>query len=162
MKQGFKLNAGVTAMNVFSEQQGVRERQPLTEQFSGTWSIGYAFDRAGLSIDYTGYVYSPMDLPTLTTEDFVDPRPAQSPWYSIQNLQCTKRFDNGLTCYAGAKNLLNWTPWDHLPPGVSYMGNTQDPFEQNTPPGELVFDPAYVYGPNQGIRGFVGLRWALN
>ena len=162
VKEGFKLNAGVTAMNVFSEQQGVRERQPLTEQFSGTWSIGYAFDRAGLSIDYTGYVYSPMDLPTLTTEDFVDPRPAQSPWYSIQNLQCTKRFDNGLTCYAGAKNLLNWTPWDHLPPGVSYMGNTQDPFEQNTPPGELVFDPAYVYGPNQGIRGFIGLRWALN
>ena len=107
MKQGFKLNAGVTAMNVYSEQQGVRERQPLTEQFSGTWSIGYAFDRAGLSIDYTGYVYSPMDLPTLTTEDFVDPRPAQSPWYSIQNLQCTKRFDNGLTCYAGAKNLDN-------------------------------------------------------
>ena len=162
VKEGFKLNAGITAMNVFSEQQGVRERQPLTEQFSGTWSIGYAFDRAGLSIDYTGYVYSPMDLPTLTTEDFVDPRPAQSPWYSIQNLQCTKLFDNGLTCYAGAKNLLNWTPWDHLPPGVSYMGNTQDPFEQNTPPGELVFDPAYVYGPNQGIRGFVGLRWALN
>jgi outer membrane receptor for ferrienterochelin and colicins len=162
MKQGFKLNAGVTAMNVFSEQQGVRERQPLTEQFSGTWSIGYVFDKAGFSIDYTGYVYSPMDLPTLTTEDFVDPRPAQSPWYSIQNLQCTKRFDNGLTCYAGAKNLLNWTPWDHLPPGVSYMGNTRDPFEQNTPPGELVFDPAYVYGPNQGIRGFIGLRWSLN
>ena len=162
VKEGFKLNAGITTMNVFSEQQGVRERQPLTEQFSGTWSIGYAFDKVGISIDYTGYVYSPMDLPTLTTEDFVDPRPAQSPWYSIQNLQCTKRFDNGLTCYAGAKNLLNWTPWDHLPPGVSYMGNTQDPFEQNTPPGELVFDPAYVYGPNQGIRGFFGLRWALN
>ena len=162
VKQGFKLNAGATAMNVFIEQQGVRERQPLTEQFSGTWSIGYVFEKVGLSIDYTGYVYSPMDLPTLTTEDFVDPRPAQSPWYSIQNIQGTKRFDNGLTCYAGAKNLLNWTPWDHLPPGVSYMGNTQDPFEQNTPPGELVFDPAYVYGPNQGIRGFIGLRWALN
>ena len=57
---------------------------------------------------------------------------------------------------------MNWTPWDHLPPGVSYMGNTQDPFEQNTSPGELVFDPAYVYGPNQGIRGFIGLRWALD
>ena len=55
-----EMEAGVTAMNVFSELQGVRERQPLTEQFSGTWSIGYAFDRAGLSIDYTGYVYSPM------------------------------------------------------------------------------------------------------
>ena len=34
MKQGFKLNAGVTCER-FSEQQGLRERQPLTEQFSG-------------------------------------------------------------------------------------------------------------------------------
>ena len=67
-----------------------------------------------------------------------------------------QRFDNGLTCYAGAKNLLNWTPWDHLPPGVSYMGNTQDPFEQNTPPGELVLDPHTCTGRTKAFAVSLG------
>ena len=46
-----------------------------------------------------------------------------------------------------------------MPDGVFYLGNTLDPFEQNTLDGQLVFDPAYVYGPNQGIHGFLGLRY---
>jgi len=29
-------------------------------------------------------------------------------------------------------------------------------------PYALTFDPTYVYGPNQGIRGFLGIRWRLN
>lgn len=29
-------------------------------------------------------------------------------------------------------------------------------------PFALTFDPTYVYGPNQGIRGFFGLRYRLN
>lgn len=161
-RRSLKLLAGITALNVYTERQGVRERQALTEQFSGTWSIKYTIDKAGLSIDYTGNVYSPMELPTQTAGDFIDPRPSQSPWYSIQNVQFTKTFDNGAECYLGVKNLLNWTPWNHLQSGVSYLGNTLDPFQQNTPPNELVFDPAYVYGPNQGVRGFCGLRWTLN
>jgi len=28
-------------------------------------------------------------------------------------------------------------------------------------PYGLTFDPDYVYGPNQGIRGFLGLRYTL-
>ena len=93
--------------------------------------------------------------------DFIDPRPAQSPWYSIQNIQLTMQLDDRVECFGGVKNLLDWTPWKNLPEGVSYLGNTADPFEQNTPEGELVFDPAYVYGPNQGIRGFFGIRYNL-
>ncbi len=157
----FKILAGVTAMDVFSVQDGVRERQELTEQFTGTWSIGYNLKRIGLSVDYTGNFYSPMDLPTQTTGDFTDPRPAESPWFSIQNIQLTKKVDDKMKLYGGVKNILNWTPWQSLN-GVPYLGNPADPFELNTPPNSLVFDPAYVYGPNQGIRGFVGLRYSLN
>ena len=29
-------------------------------------------------------------------------------------------------------------------------------------PYALTFDPSYVYGPNQGIRGFLGLRYSIN
>ena len=49
-----------------------------------------------------------------------------------------------------------------MPEGVRFLGNTADPFELNPQEGELVFDPTYVYGPNQGIRGFLGARVLLN
>ena len=159
--KNLKMNAGFTMMDVYSVQDGVRERQLLTERFTGTWSIGYNFDKIKMSVNYTGNIYSPMDLPTQTTDVFIDPRPAQSPWFSIQNIQVTKEFGERIEVYGGVKNLLNWTPWNSLN-GVPYLGNTADPFEQNTPPNSLVFDPAYVYGPNQGIRGFLGIRYTFD
>ena len=160
--EDFTLRVGVTGMEVFTEDNGVRKRQELTERFSGTWSLGHHVHRWDLTLDYTGSVYSPMDLPTQTTADFLDPRPAQSPWFSIQNLQLTHARGEKLEWYGGVKNLLNWTPWQHMPEGVRFLGNTTDPFETNPQEGELVFDPTYVYGPNQGIRGFLGVRVLLN
>ena len=156
------LRVGVTGMEVFTEEGEVRKRQELTERFSGTWSLGYHFHRWDLTLDYTGSVYSPMDLPTQTTAEFLDPRPAQSPWFSIQNLQLTHARGEKLEWYGGVKNLLNWTPWKHMPEGVRLLGNTADPFELAPQQGELVFDPTYVYGPNQGIRGFLGARMLIN
>lgn len=155
----FKLRTGATLMNVFTVEDYLRERQELTEKFSGTWSIGYRYEKAKLEVNYTGNIYSPMELPTMSDGDFIDPRPAQSPWYSIQNVQVTKKLSNSLECFGGVKNILDWTPWKNMPDGVFYLGNTLDPFEQNTLDGQLVFDPAYVYGPNQGIHGFLGLRY---
>lgn len=158
--KNLKILAGVTFMDVFSVQNNVKERQELTEQFTGTWSVGYKFKKIGLSIDYTGNIYSPMELPTQTTETFTDPRPAESPWFSIQNIQLTQKIGKKMELYGGVKNLLDWTPGKSLN-GIPYLGNPADPFEQNTPPNSLVFDPAYVYGPNQGIRGFFGLRYTF-
>ena len=40
-------------MEVYTVEGGVRERQELTEQFSGTWSIGYTFEKANLEVNYT-------------------------------------------------------------------------------------------------------------
>jgi outer membrane receptor for ferrienterochelin and colicins len=158
--KGLKMLVGATAMDVYSVQDGVRERQELTEQFSGTWTISYKFRGIGLSLDYTGNLYGPMELPTQDSESFEDPRPSTSPWWSIQNLQLTKKLGDQFEVYGGIKNLLNWTPWRNL--DASYLGNTSDPFERNTPPDVLVFDPTYVYGPNQGLRGFLGLRYTLD
>ncbi len=158
--KGLKMLVGATAMDVFSVENGVRERQELTEQFSGTWTLSYKIRGAGLTIDYTGNLYGPMELPTQDSEEFDDPRPDTSPWWSIQNLQVTKKVNDQFEIYGGLKNLLNWTPWRNL--NASYLGNTADPFERNTPPEVLVFDPTYVYGPNQGLRGFLGLRYTLN
>lgn len=104
--------AGATAMDVFQREDDgsgelVKMTQLLTEKFTGVWSVSYSFQRIGLSIDYTGNLYGPMKLPILGP---MDPRPAYSPWWSLQNIQVTKKFNNGLEIYGGVKNLLNFTP----------------------------------------------------
>jgi len=168
--KNLKLLAGFTAMEVYSVDGGIKERQELTEQYTGTWALSYEFKKIRLSLDYTGNIYGPMELPTLGDND---PRPAQSPWWSIQNLQIVKKFGARLEIDGGVKNLLNWTPWKGM--AVEMMARPQDPFDQNVVfdasgqavatagnPNGLTFDPAYVYGPNQGIRGFFGLRYSFD
>jgi outer membrane receptor for ferrienterochelin and colicins len=165
-ENGFKILAGATWMDVSLTEKGETLRQLLTERFSGVWNIGYAFGNSGFSVDYTGNVYGPMRLPLLGD---LDNRAAYSPWWSVQNIQVTKQFPKGWEVYGGVKNLLNYTP-----PSNS-IARPFDPFDKNvqfdengqviaTPdnPNALTFDPTYVFAPNQGIRGFIGVRWIVN
>ena len=163
---GLKVLAGATYMDVYSKAGSVKTRQMFTEKFTGVWNIGYQFPKWGLSIDYTGNVYGPMRLPLLSA---TDPRAPLSPWWSIQNLQLTKKAGRGFEIYGGVKNLLDFTPDKGNP---FLIARTNDPFDKQvafdaggqalvTPdnPYGLTFDPSYVYAPNQGIRGFLGIRW---
>ncbi|UXP30790.1 TonB-dependent receptor [Reichenbachiella agarivorans] len=160
---GLKALIGLTVMDVTLTEEGEKVRQLLTERVSGVWSIGYTFGASLLSIDYTGNLYGPMRLPLLGEGDN---RPEYSPWYSIQNIQISKKFVNGLEIYGGIKNLLNFTP------PANSIARAHDPFDQQVisdqngqviptaeNPHALTFDPSYVYAPNQGIRGFFGLRY---
>lgn len=157
----FKLLGGITLMNVYSvDDELIIKRQELTEKFTATWTIRYFFKNLNLSFNYNGNLYSPMILPTQDSESFDDPRPSKSPWWSLQSIQLIKNFEGNLQLYFGIKNLLNWTPWKNL--NSPYLGNTKDPFIRNTPSNVLIFDPSYVYAPNQGIRFFVGIRYGLN
>lgn len=165
-----KFNGGITLMDVFqmNDENGtlVKARPVLTERFNGVWAVTYTFKKANLSIDYTGNVYGPMILPTLGP---LDPRPSQSPWWSLQNIQLTKKFGEQWELYGGVKNLLNY-----LPP-ANAIARPFDPFDKQVKfdasgqviptadnPYALTFDPNYVYAPNQGIRGFLGVRYTLN
>ena len=165
---GLKLILGATYMDVSNVENGVKTRPYLTENFTGTWSASYKINSMNLAIDYTGNVYSPMKLPLLSE---TDPRNPYSPWYSLQNIQLTYTGIKGFELYAGIKNLLNFTPKQNNPFLIS---RTEDPFDKNvqydsngkvlvTPdnPYGLTFDTTYVYGPNQGIRGFIGLCYNL-
>ncbi len=109
-----------------------------------------------------------MRLPLLGN---LDPRREYSPTWSIQNIQFTFNKFKNLEIYAGVKNLLNWTPNKGNP---FIIARANDPFDKKvqydtngavlaTPenPFALTFDPGYVYGPNQGIRGFFGFRYNL-
>ncbi|MDG1332528.1 MAG: TonB-dependent receptor [Crocinitomicaceae bacterium] len=165
---GLSIQTGATLMDIYSISNGVRSDQILTEKFTATWAVSYEVPRTQFSIDYTGNVYSPMRLPLLNE---LDPRPEYSPWWSIQNIQVTyKGFDNW-EIYGGVKNLLNWTPGKNTPfllarandpfdNGVTFDGNGDAVATANNPYG-LTFDPSYVYGPNQGIRGFLGIRYSF-
>lgn len=165
---GLKFILGATYMDVSNVENGIKTRPYLTENFTGTWTVSYKINPIKLIIDYTGNVYSPMKLPLLSD---TDPRNPNSPWYSLQNIQFTYSGWKNFELYAGIKNLLNFTPKRNNPFLISRI---EDPFDKNvqydsngkvlvTPdnPYGLTFDTTYVYGPNQGIRAFFGLRYNL-
>ena len=165
---GLKFILGATVLDNKNVQDEISERPFLTERFTGTWSVSYKIQPWNLLLDYTGNVYSPMKLPLLNE---YDPRNPNSPWYSIQNIQFTYTGWKNFEVYGGIKNLLNFTPKQNNPFLIS---RTNDPFDKNvqydsagkvmvTPdnPYGLTFDTTYVYGQNQTIRGFIGLRYNL-
>lgn len=153
-QSGLTINFGATLMDVSITENGIKSKQLLTEKFSGVWSISYQFKGSGIKLDYTGNIYSPMELPTLGEND---PRAEESPWFSVQNIQLTKRFGSKWEIYGGVKNFLNFTP------AANSILRSFDPFDTNLDPAkpELTFDPGYVYASNQGIRAFAGFRYTV-
>jgi outer membrane receptor for ferrienterochelin and colicins len=177
---GLKFIVGATVLDNKNVEKGISQRPYLTENFTGTWSVSYKIQPWNLSMDYTGNVYSPMDLPLLSE---YDPRSPKSPWYSIQNIQFTYSGWKNFEVYGGIKNLLNFTPKQNNPFLIS---RANDPFDKNVqisdgtavgihgkvvPQGQIIdtsdnpyglsFDTTYVYGQNQTIRGFFGLRYTF-
>ncbi len=165
---GIKGSLGATFQDVSQKENGVKTQQILTERFTGVWSFSYKHYKTNLKLDYTGNIYGPMRLPTLGE---LDPRSDYSPTWSIQNIQLTYDGISDFEAYVGVKNLLDWTPNRGNP---FIIARAEDPFDENVQfdnegqvvatqdnPYALTFDPAYVYGPNQGIRLFFGLRYTL-
>ena len=165
----FKIMFGGTLQDVSNIENGITKRQILTESYSANWGFSYTIWPWNLTLDYTGNLYGPMRLPTLGDND---PRRDFSPTWSIQNIQFSYSGMKNFEIYAGVKNLLNWTPNNGNP---FIIARANDPFDKEVTfdtngnavstsnnPYALTFDPTYVYGPNQGIRSFLGVRYALN
>ncbi|MBF6641552.1 TonB-dependent receptor [Flavobacterium sp. J49] len=165
---GIKALIGFTFMDPKNVKDGITTQPVLTEKFSMNWALTYDIPDWFLSIDYTGNLYGPMRLPLLGP---LDPRDEYSKPWSLQNIQFTYKKFRNFELYAGIKNILNWTPNKGNP---FLIAGAEDPFDENvdydangnvmaTPsnPYALTFDPSYVYAPNQGIRGFLGLRYTL-
>lgn len=151
---GLKIMAGATAMQVYRVEKGEHHPQLFAPPLSGTWTLSYPVHRWGLNIDYTGNFTSPMHLPVLPN----DPRPEQSPWFSIHNIQLTRTFRGGFELYAGVKNLFGFYPRGEV------ILRAFDPFDKqievNNPYGHT-FDPTYNYAPMQRQRLLLGLRWTM-
>lgn len=150
---GFKAIIGGTYMNVYSVEKNVRTPQLHAPDFSGNFTLSYTFVKTGISIDYTGTIKSPMHLPIVPN----DYRLEQSPWFTIQNIQISKKLKNGIEFYGGVKNILNFTPSDPIL-------RPFDPFDKHITennPNNYTFDPSYNYAPMQGRRFFIGIRYNL-
>ncbi|SMC62305.1 TonB-dependent receptor [Pedobacter africanus] len=158
LTNGLKIIFGGTYQDVATYESGVKKQQILTEKFSGNWAVSYKIRPLKLTLDYTGNIYSPMRLPLLNE---LDPRKEYSPTWSIQNIQLTFGGFKKIELYGGVKNLLNWTPNRGNP---FIIARANDPFDKHPEvdnPYNLTFDPTYVYGPNQRIRGFMGVRLTI-
>ncbi|ULQ53493.1 TonB-dependent receptor [Flavihumibacter fluvii] len=174
VQKGLRLTAGITLQEVSSTQnaetgQKTTARQMLTERWSGTWTISWNFGKTGWSADYTGNIYGPMLLPLISD---LDPRSPQSPVWSLQNIQVTKKWKNGIEWFGGVKNLLNFTPSQNMD---FIIARAEDPFDKQVVrdsngrvvvtannPYALTFDPNYVYAPNQGRKIYAGFRYTYH
>lgn len=144
------LRAGATWMAVFErvkDEEGQQQRveQLFTPRFSAVFGATYRWKRVDATLNWTGRVVGPQQLPTFA-EGFE--RPTVSDWFTVQHLQLTKCFDKlGLEVYTGVKNLWNYTQ-------DSPLIHPQAPFSAE-------FDTSYAYGPLQVRRYFLGIRWSL-
>lgn len=156
-----RINAGITLMDVFKQEpnsDGNMERvqQIHAPRISGTYQASYTVSKWNVLVDYTAQYFGPMRLPILPN-DF---RPAYSPWFSIHNVQFTKKFTSGLQLYAGVKNLFNFIPLNPIMRPFDPFDKTANDVVAN--PNGYTFDPSYNYAPLLGVRAFFGVRFMWN
>ena len=150
------VNLGATFLDVFQKfnDENTKSQQIHAPKWSGTYALSYQFKHQ-LTVDFSGQFYGPMRLPVLEN----DYRPEYSPWYTLMNIQVSKKFKNGFEMYGGIKNLLNFTPKNPIMrPFDPFDKNVDDPI--NNPNG-YTFDTTYGYAPMQGIRSFFGVKYNL-
>jgi outer membrane receptor for ferrienterochelin and colicins len=153
-KNGLKSSLGATFVRSYIHENNERQAQIQTPYLTLNYTLSYTIPRWNIGIDFTGYINSPMILPTLPN----DYRPTHSPWFNISNLQLTKKWKNGLEIYGGLKNIFNFIPREDP------IMRPFDPFDKKIHidnPNAYTFDPSYNYAPIQSIRGFIGLRLSL-
>ena len=132
-------------MDVYSiNENGMEEKELFVPSFSGVFSLSYQLNKYDASIDWAGKVYGPMSLPT-----YAKPfnRADKSPWFTLQHLQLNKKLNGKLSTYFSVKNIFNYTQ-------DSPLIDSNNPFGDN-------FDTSYAYGPMQGRRILIGIRYNL-
>ena len=161
---GLKINFGATFIDSKIISNNKSEYPYLTEKFSGNYQLSYSFYKPKINVDISGTVIGPMKLPLLGDMDI---RAPYSPVINIINVQATYAIRT-IEIFAGFKNILNFKPasnsiarsFDPFDSGVEFGANGQVIATVNNP-NALSFDPSYVYYSNQGINGFLGIRYFI-
>lgn len=150
----WRILAGATWMEVFTEQAGERSDLYFAPSWSGTFTASYQISLKW-SADLTAQMNGPMRLPVQPN----DYRPEYSSGYALVNLQGTHRINAQFELYGGVKNLLDFVPEDPLMRPFDPFDKLADDPVSN--PNGYTFDTSYMYAPLQGARAFLGLRWVI-
>ncbi|MCB0699701.1 MAG: TonB-dependent receptor [Chitinophagales bacterium] len=161
LNEPLKISMGVTYMDVYlNEDDGTgalqRTQQLYAPKWSGNFIVSYTFPRRLLTIDLTAKWNGPMRLPVLQN----DYRPEYSPFYTIANLQATKKLTKNFEVYGGVKNLFDFVPKNPIIRSFDPFDKYADDPVSN--PHGYTFDPSYNYASLQGARGFLGIRYTID
>lgn len=151
-----------TLLNSKVVEDGIARIPYFTESININYSYGQSIVKSSIRVDLNGQLIGPMHLPLLGP---LDPRPNNSPWMHVANIEVQKQF-NEFTFSIGVNNLFNNKPWSESIARPFDPFDKEVVFDQNnrpvpTPnnPNALSFDPSYNYMSQQGIRSFVSIQW---
>ncbi len=133
---------GVTVQDVSLVEDGVREAEFFSPDFTGTWTVSWTFP-GEVGLDWTGRMVGSMRLPEYP-EPFA--RATRSRVWSVHNLQGTWTVGGGTQVYAGVRNVFDFTQGSPL-------------VDPGRPFGEA-FDTNWVWGPVAGRSLTLGVRVA--
>jgi outer membrane receptor for ferrienterochelin and colicins len=134
-------NIGLTFQDAFVVNGGERTPIVFSPRVQGVFTLSYRLPRATGSIDWTGRVLGPIQLPHF------DGLPSRSGWFTEQHLQATARMRPGVELYAAVKNVFDYVQRDAIIDPAHPFGND--------------FDTARVYAPLQGRRVLAGMRYTI-
>ncbi|MDX1618155.1 MAG: TonB-dependent receptor [Balneolaceae bacterium] len=136
-----QYSIGVTLQDVYQQEGGSRSPLPFAPDYSGVFTLSYAFSPLDLSVDYTGRITGPMPLPEY--EGYAN----RSEWFTEQNIKLSKQLSPGIQIYGSVKNLFNYTQ--------------DDPLIAPERPFSDEFATDHVYGPLQTRRLLLGIRYEM-
>lgn len=134
--EGFTALAAFRYTDAKSSYDGVVRTRPLTSLYKGLLTLGYKTNMDLWHFDVTCSINGPGKLYDRTSY----------PAYFQLQAQVTREF-RYFSIYVGGENLTNY--------------RISDPIRGATDPWGAAFDATQVWGPTNGIMGYIGIRFKL-
>lgn len=144
--KGFTATLAYRHTDVKSTYNGILREKPLSNRFKGLATFSYQTPLKKWQFDFTTQVNGGGRLPDTYLIDGVPAWEESFKPYVILNAQITKYF-RSWSIYVGAENMTNYTQKN---PIIA----ADMPFGDN-------FDATMIWGPVDGYKVYLGIRWAL-
>ena len=144
--KGFTATLAYRHTDVKSTYNGILREKPLSNRFKGLATFSYQTPLKKWQFDFTTQVNGGGRLPDTYLIDGMPAWEESFKPYVILNAQITKYF-RSWSIYVGAENMTNYTQKN---PIIA----ADMPFGDN-------FDATMIWGPVDGYKVYLGMRWAL-
>lgn len=146
LKKKFEFKAGYNFLDVYRENNGVKEQLPFNARHKVLTTFSYKPMSNKFHADMNIHWYGKQRLPNTQSNPQEYQRPDFSQDYTTVNAQFTYVFKN-FEIYSGCENIFNFR---QNQPIISW----QNPFSP-------YFDISSVWGPTRGREFYAGVRWKL-